>query len=49
MPRIMEETMPGSWVGFFGGLYCLSFAVATLIAFLMAAFLPSDSDPEALA
>ena len=49
MPRIMEETIPGNWVGFFGGLYCLSFAAATLIAFGMAIFLPPDSDPQALA
>jgi hypothetical protein len=49
MPRIMEETIPGEWVGFFGGLYCLSFAGATLIAFGMAVFLPPESDPEALA
>lgn len=49
MPRIMEETIPGNWVGFFGGLYCLSFAAATLIAFGMAVFLPPDSDPQALA
>ena len=49
MPRLMEETIPGELVGFFGGLYCVSFAVAVLIAFGMAVFLPPDSDPEALA
>lgn len=49
MPRLMEETIPGELVGFFGGLYCVSFAVAVLIAFGMALFLPPDSDPEALA
>jgi len=40
MPRVMEETIPGELVGMFGGLYCLSFAFATLVAYAMAAFLP---------
>lgn len=44
MPRIMEETVPGEWVGFFGGCYCLSFAIATLIAYFMAVFLPPEDD-----
>ena len=48
MPRVMEETVPGSMVGFYGGLYCLSFAAATLLAYLMAVFLPKDGDTEAL-
>ena len=48
MPRLMEETVPGNLVGFFGGLYCLSFATATLLAYALAVFLPKDSDTEAL-
>lgn len=49
MPRVMEETIPGEWVGTMGGFYCLSFAFATLIAYAMAAFLPPESEPEELA
>lgn len=45
MPRVMEETIPNRWVGLFGGLYCLSFAMATLIAYTLAVALPPDSDP----
>ena len=49
MPRVMEETIPGELVGVFGGLYCLSFAFATLVAYGMAAFLPPESQIEQLA
>ena len=49
MPRLMEETVPSNLTGFYGGLYCLSFAFATLIAYMFAVFLPKDSDTEALA
>ena len=49
MPRVMEETVPGSMVGFYGGLYCVSFAAATLLAFMMAIFMPDDDNLEALA
>lgn len=49
MPRLMEETVPGYLTGFYGGLYCLSFATATLMAYAMAVFLPKDTDTEALA
>ena len=48
MPRLMEETVPGYLVGFYGGLYCLSFATATLLAYALAVFLPKDTDTEAL-
>jgi len=48
MPRVMEETVPGSMVGLYGGLYCVSFAAATLLAYMMAIFLPKDTDTEAL-
>ena len=49
MPRLMEETVPGTLCGLYGGLYCLSFATATLIAYAFAVFLPKDSDTDALA
>lgn len=48
MPRVMEETVPVNLVGFYGGLYCLSFATATLLAYALAVFLPKDTDIEAL-
>ena len=44
MPRLMEESVPSSLVGFYGGLYCLSFATATLIAYALAVFLPPADD-----
>ena len=49
MPRVMEETVPGEFVGMFGGCYCLSFAFAVLVAYFMAVFLPPESDTVALA
>ena len=49
MPRVMEETVPGSMVGFYGGLYCVSFAAATLLAFMMAIWMPDANDKTALA
>lgn len=49
MPRLMEETVPGYLTGFFGGLYCLSFATATLMAYACAVFLPKDTETELLA
>ena len=48
MPRYMEETVPLSLVGFYGGLYCLSFAIATIIGYFLAIILPPDTDTEAL-
>ena len=48
MPRVMEETVPLNLVGFYAGLYCLSFAIATLFAYMFAVFLPPDDDPTAL-
>lgn len=49
MPRVMEESVPGSMVGFYGGLYCVSFAAATLLAFMMGIFLPDAEDEQGLA
>ena len=48
IPRIMEETVPINLVGFYAGLYCLSFAAATLFAYCFAVFLPPDDDTDAL-
>eukprot|EP00352_Strombidinopsis_acuminata_P003763 CAMPEP_0176382380 /NCGR_PEP_ID=MMETSP0126-20121128/32641_1 /TAXON_ID=141414 ORGANISM="Strombidinopsis acuminatum, Strain SPMC142" /NCGR_SAMPLE_ID=MMETSP0126 /ASSEMBLY_ACC=CAM_ASM_000229 /LENGTH=170 /DNA_ID=CAMNT_0017746781 /DNA_START=605 /DNA_END=1117 /DNA_ORIENTATION=- len=44
----MEETVPTQDVGKFGGLYCLSFAVAQVLAYASAAILPKNTDTEAL-
>lgn len=49
MPRLMEETVPSQYVGSYGGLYALSFATATLLAYALAVFLPPDTDTEAIA
>ena len=40
MPRYMDEVLPSKLIGLYGGLYCFSFAVATLIAYLLALGLP---------
>ena len=40
MPRYMDEVLPSNLIGLYGGLYCFSFAVATLIAYLLALGLP---------
>jgi MFS family permease len=42
MPRYMDEILPPSLIGLYGGLYCFSFAIATIIAYLLALGLPSD-------
>ena len=42
MPRYMDEVLPPSLIGLYGGLYCFSFAIATIIAYLLALGLPSD-------
>lgn len=44
MPRYMEEMLPPNILGVYGGLYCFSFAQATIIAYLLALGLPSDED-----
>ena len=46
MPRLMEETVPLNLTGAYGGLYCLSFAFATLLAYALAVFLPPDKDHD---
>ena len=48
MPRTMEETVPLNLVGFYAGLYCVSFAIASVFGIFIAVFLPPDNDTEAL-
>ena len=43
-PRYMEECLPASHISFFGALYCFSFALATIIGFILALGLPEDTD-----
>jgi MFS family permease len=40
MPRYMDEVLPSVLFGLYGGIYCFSFAIATLIAYLLALGLP---------
>ena len=47
-PRYMEEVLPPNLISFYGGLYCFSFAIATIIAFVLALGLPPDDDEAAL-
>ena len=47
-PRLMEETVPPKYFGTYAGLYCLSFAIATITADLLASLLPPDDDTAAL-
>ena len=42
IPRYMDEILPPHLIGFFGGLYTFSFAVATIIAYVLALGLPPD-------
>lgn len=38
----MDEVLPPHLIGFFGGLYTFSFAIATIIAYILALGLPPD-------
>ena len=44
MPRFIEEILPSERLGLFSGIYCFSFAIATIIAYLLALGLPDDKD-----
>jgi MFS family permease len=46
MPRYMEEMLPPNILGVYGGLYCFSFAQATIIAYMLALGMPSDKDAD---
>ena len=43
-PRYMEECLPPSHISLFGALYCFSFAIATILGFILALGLPADDD-----
>ena len=42
IPRYMEEALPPNLVSVYGGLYCFTFAIATILAYALAVFLPQD-------
>jgi len=44
----MEEVLPPTLISVFGGLYCFSFAIATIIAYVLALGLPLDTEKEEL-
>ena len=44
MPRYMDEVLPSKLIGLYGGLYCFSFAIATIMAYFLALGLPEDKD-----
>ena len=46
MPRYMDEVLPPKSIGIYGGLYCFSFAIATIIAYLLALGLPPDKTKD---
>ena len=46
MPRYMDEMLPSKLIGVYGGLYCFSFAIATIVAYLLALGLPDDKDAD---
>lgn len=43
-PRYMDEVLPPSLISIYGGMYCFSFAIATIIAYLLALGLPLDTE-----
>ena len=46
MPRYMDEVLPPTLISLYGGLYCFSFAIATIIAYMLALGLPDDKHPD---
>lgn len=44
----MDEVLPPHLMGLYGGMYCFSFAIATIIAYLLALGLPHDTEHEQL-
>ena len=45
-PRYMDEVLPSSLISLYGGMYCFSFAIATIIAYLLALGMPPDEKPD---
>ena len=46
LPRYMDEMLPPNILSIYGALYCFSFALATIIAYLLALGLPADKLPD---
>ena len=46
MPRYLDEILPPRLIGLYGGLYCFSFAIATILAYMLAIGLPDDKLPD---
>jgi MFS family permease len=46
MPRYMDEMLPSKIIGIYGGLCCFSFAIATIIAYILTLGLPPDKDDD---
>lgn len=46
MPRYMDEVLPSSLISLYGGMYCFSFAIATIIAYLLALGMPPDKTDD---
>ena len=44
----MDEVLPPHLMGLYGGMYCFSFAIATIIAYLLALGLPKDTEVDKL-
>ena len=42
IPRYIDEILPSHLYGFYGGLYTFSFAIATIIGYILAIWLPPD-------
>lgn len=42
MPRYMDEVLPSKLISLYGGFWAFSFAIATIIAYLLALGLPPD-------
>lgn len=45
-PRYMDEVLPSSLISLYGGMYCFSFAIATIIAYLLALGMPPDKKED---
>ena len=46
MPRYIDEVLPPSLISLYGGLYCFSFSIATIVAYMLALGLPADKLPD---
>lgn len=46
MPRYMDEVLPSKLISLYGGMWCFSFAIATIIAYLLALGMPEDKNDD---